>query len=207
MTTEESPSSSLSGSPERNVWLTIPNVLTLLRILAIVPFTLLAARGRDGEALILFFFIGLTDTLDGTIARRLGASSKIGRLLDPIADKLFTGVSFVVLAVFRTGLSSIPLWVMFAALARDALILIGSLLVYRTNRNSGFKASVYGKLNTLLEISIVICFLASSKLPAVRNVLTPLYLLLIVSLLVSTADYLHTGLRMLRKLPIALRKQ
>jgi cardiolipin synthase (CMP-forming) len=196
MTTEESPSSDISGSPERNVWLTLPNVLTLLRILAIVPFTILAARGRDGEALVLFFFTGLTDTLDGTIARRFGASSKIGRLLDPIADKLFTGVSFVVLALFRPGLSSIPLWVMFAALARDALILIGSFLVYRMSRDSGFKASLYGKLNTLLEICIVICFLASSKLPVVVKVLTPLYILLVISLLVSTADYLQTGLRM-----------
>ena len=199
MTSEESRSSQLSGAPERDVWLTVPNVLTLLRILAIVPFTVLAAHGRDAEALVLFFFIGLTDALDGTIARRFGASSRIGRLLDPIADKLFTGVSFVVLALFRAGLSSIPLWVMFASLARDALILFGSFLVYRLSGNSGFRASRYGKLNTLLEICIVTCFLASSKLPAVANVLYPLYLLLVVSLLVSTADYFLTGLRMIRK--------
>ena len=199
MTSEESPSRQLSGAPERDVWWTVPNVLTLFRIFAIVPFIVLAAHGRDVEALVLFFLIGLTDTLDGTIARRFGASSRIGRLLDPIADKLFTGVSFVVLALFRPGLSSIPLWVMLASLARDALILFGSFLVYRMSGNSGFTASRYGKLNTLLEICIVICFLASSKLPVVAHVLLPLYLLLVISLLVSTTDYVLIGLAMIRK--------
>jgi cardiolipin synthase (CMP-forming) len=187
-----------SRTPERSAWLTIPNILTLARVLAIVPFALLAMRGRDRAALILFVLAGLTDTLDGAIARRFGQTSKTGRLLDPIADKLFTGVSFVVLSVFRQRLASIPLWVMFAALARDVLILAGSFIVYRASHNTGFKASVYGKLNTFIEIGVIVCFLAASDLYFISKILPGLYILLLLSLLLSAADYLRTGLNMMR---------
>ncbi len=187
-----------SGAPERNVWLTIPNALTLLRVLAIVPFTILAMEGKDREALILFLVAGLTDTLDGSIARRFGQASKIGRLLDPLADKLFTGAAFIVLAAFRGGLSSIPTWVMAAVLLRDILILFGSFLVYRTSRSSGFKPSVYGKLNTLLEIGIVIVFLGQADVALLTTILPVAYVVLLISLLVSTGDYLRVGLRMIR---------
>jgi cardiolipin synthase (CMP-forming) len=188
-----------SGAPERDVWLTIPNALTAARVLAIAPFTLLAAQGRDTEALVLFVVAGLTDTLDGTIARHFGQASKIGRLLDPLADKLFTGASFVVLSAFRGGLASIPMWVMVAVLLRDVLILSGSFVVYRVSRNSGFKPSVYGKLNTLLEIAIVVFFLAQPAFPPIATILPASYIVLLISLLVSAGDYLRAGLRMTRE--------
>jgi cardiolipin synthase (CMP-forming) len=188
-----------SGSPERDAWLTVPNALTLLRLLAIIPFSIWSMHGRDRAALILFVAAGLTDTLDGTIARRLGQTSKIGRLLDPLTDKLFTGAAYVVLSAFRPGLSSIPLWVMYAVLLRDILILAGSLLVYGARRNSGFKPSIYGKLNTFIEIGVVVCFLAAPDVWFVPALLPGCYILLLVSLLVSTADYLRAGLRMMRQ--------
>src|SRR5689334_1928041 len=95
---------------ERNAWLTVPNALTLIRVLAIIPFVALATRGRDRAAMILFIAAGVTDMLDGTIARRFGQTSKMGRLLDPLADKLFTGVTFVTLSAFRGPLPHIPAW-------------------------------------------------------------------------------------------------
>jgi cardiolipin synthase len=186
------------ASPERDTWLTIPNGLTVLRLLAIVPFTMLARQGSDRATLLLFVAAGLTDTLDGAIARRFGQSSKIGRLLDPLADKLFTGAAFVVLCLFRAGLYRIPLWVMWAVLLRDVLILAGSLLVYSTRRNSGFQPSIYGKFNTLLEIGVVVCVLAAGDIAFVGPRLPSIYILLLVSLLVSAADYLRLGLRMMR---------
>jgi cardiolipin synthase (CMP-forming) len=203
MTSEESPSKDTSDFSERKVWLTVPNVLTLLRVLAIIPFAWLAMRARDREALLIFFVAGLTDTLDGTIARRLGQTSKVGRLVDPLADKLFTGVSFVVLSAFRPGFSSIPKWVMVAVLSRDILILTGSFFVYAMSRNTGLKASVYGKLNTLLEICVVVCFLANSELPFIAKILPGLYIVLLISLVISAADYVRTGLHMIRMSAIA----
>jgi len=183
---------------EGDAWLTIPNVLTVARLGAIIPFAWLAMRGQDRAALILFLLAGLTDTLDGTIARKFGQASKVGRFLDPIADKLFTGVAFVVLSMFRSGLTSIPVWVMAAVLLRDALILCGSLIVYRVSRNSGFQPSVYGKLNTLLEIGTVVCFLGQRDVPFLSVSFPAAYVVLLVSILVSAGDYLRNGLRMMR---------
>jgi cardiolipin synthase len=188
-----------SGTTERSVWMTVPNALTIARLVAIAPFVLLAMQGRDRAALILFVVAGLTDTLDGTIARRFGQTSKIGRLLDPLADKLFTGAAYVVLSAFRPGLTSIPIWVMAAVLLRDVLILSGSLIVYRMSRNTGFQPSIYGKLNTLFEIGIVVVFLAQPDLPFLKAILPGTYIVLLISLLVSTGDYLKAGLRMTRE--------
>lgn len=179
--------------------MTVPNALTVGRLVAIVPFVMLAMQGRDRAALILFVVAGLTDTLDGTIARRFGQTSKIGRLLDPLADKLFTGAAFVVLAAFRPGLSSIPIWVMAAVLLRDILILSGSLIVFSLSRNSAFQPSLYGKLNTFFEIGIVVFFLAQPDFPFLKAILPGTYILLLISLLVSTGDYLRAGMRMTRE--------
>jgi cardiolipin synthase len=187
---------------ERDVWLTVPNGLTLLRLLAIVPFAALAMQARDRAALVLFIAAGLTDTLDGAIARRFRQASKIGRLLDPLADKLFTGVAFVVLCLFRQGLYRIPVWVMCAVLLRDVLILAGSVLVYSARRNSGFQPSIYGKLNTFLELGVVVCVLAAADLSFVGPLLPGIYVILLISLLVSFTDYLRFGLRLLRA-PVA----
>jgi cardiolipin synthase len=188
-----------SGSPERDVWLTVPNTLTFLRLVAIIPFVFWAMRGEDGRALLLFMLSGIADTLDGTIARRFQQESKIGRLLDPVVDKLFNGVSYVALSAFRVGLTSIPTWVMAAVLARDVYILVGSYVVYRTSSNTGFKPSVWGKLNTFIEIGVVVCFLAIGQLHFIVTLMPYFYVLLLVSILVSGADYFRTGLRMMRK--------
>jgi cardiolipin synthase len=198
MPLQGTPSASTTA-PERKLWLTVPNALTLARLLAIVPFAFLATHGRDREALIVFVIAGLTDTLDGTIARRFGQTSVIGRFIDPLADKLFTGVAFILLSAFRSGLSHIPLWLMFAVLLRDVLILCGSFVVYRATRNTGFKPSVYGKLNTFLEIGIVVLFLAQPDFAFLATVLPITYAILLFSLLISSAEYSITGFRMIRE--------
>lgn len=199
MLREESLDLGRSGSSERDRWLTVPNALTLLRVAALIPFASWATAGRERAALIVFFIAGLTDTLDGTIARYFGQSSKIGRLMDPLADKLFTGISFVILSAFRGELPHIPLWLMAAVILRDVLILAGSLVVYRTSRNSSFKPSIYGKLNTFFEIGIVVLFLAQPDLPFLTRLMPFCYAIVLISLLVSAGDYLRTGLRMMRR--------
>jgi len=197
MGVQATPSESRAGRREGDVWLTIPNALTAARLGAIIPFAWLAMRGQDRAALILFFLAGLTDTLDGTIARHFGQASRIGRLIDPIADKLFTGIAFVVLSMFRSGVTSIPVWVMAAVLLRDVLILSGSFIVYRVSRNSGFQPSVYGKINTLLEIGTVVCFLGQRDVPFLSSIFPAAYVLLLLSILVSAGDYFRNGLRMM----------
>lgn len=188
----------MSAPRERSAWLTIPNALTLLRLALIVPFARLAMSGEDWAALAVLIAAGLTDVADGTIARRFGQASKVGRLIDPLADKLMTGAAFVVLALFRDGLPAIPLWLMSAALLRDVLILGGSALIYGRRRNSGFKPSTLGKLNTFVEIGVIVWFLASTGWTAIAPLLPVVYALMLGTLLASTGDYLLTGVRMFR---------
>jgi cardiolipin synthase len=183
---------------ESTAWLTVPNALTLLRLALIVPFAMLAAGGEDGQALAVLVAAGLTDVADGMIARRFGQSSKAGRLLDPLADKLLTGTAFVVLALFREGFSSIPVALMAAAIGRDVLILAGSALIYTARRESGFKPSALGKLNTFVEIGVVVWFLAATGLPRLAPLLPLLYGLMAATLAASMADYLVRGLRLFR---------
>jgi|SRR5579875_1082136 len=185
-------------NPEKTIWLTIPNLLTIARLVLIPPFAWLCARGDDMTALTVLLFAGFTDTLDGTLARRFNQRSKLGRLLDPIADKLLTSVSYLVLSLFRAGLH-IPVWVAVAVISRDVLILTGSFAVYARTGSTAFKPDVFGKANTFIEIGVIVVFLVSSRLALLGPLLIWIYFLLLVSLLVSTIDYLLQGLRMMRQ--------
>jgi cardiolipin synthase (CMP-forming) len=184
---------------ETGAWRTLPNLLTLVRIALVAPFAWLCIRGFDIAALGVFFIAGLTDTLDGTLARRFGQRSNFGRLADPLADKLLTTVAFLVLALFRTGLRAIPLWVALAVVGRDLLILTGALIVYLKTRSTAFRPNVFGKANTFIELGLIVVVLATSRLHLLARFLTGLYLLLLASLLVSAAEYVVQGSRMLRE--------
>jgi cardiolipin synthase len=200
MNPRKASNASLAGAPfarETERLATIPNLLTVLRLLLILPFAWLGATGRDVAALVVCFIAGLTDALDGKLARKLGQASKWGRLADPIADKVLTSVAFIVLSLFREGLTAIPLWVMLAVVARDVMILIGCGIVYAAARTSAFQPTVSGKANTAIEILVVVCFLAATVLPFLAAVLPVLYVLLLISLLISGGDYVLQGARMI----------
>lgn len=186
---------------ERAAWRTVPNLLTLLRLALVVPFAWFAILGRDMEALGVFALAGLTDAFDGYIARRFGQRSKFGRLADPVADKILTSTAFVVLSAFRGQFVSLPLWLMAAVVLRDVLILIGCFVVYLVTRSTAFRPTISGKINTILEIFAIVCFLASASLPAISQALGPLYLVLLVSIVISAADYVLLGFRMIRNSP------
>ena len=126
----------------------IPNVLTVLRICA-TPVILYSIWQRDLDtALILFFLSGMTDTIDGTLARRFGWTSKFGAFIDPIADKtLLTGV-FLVL-----GLRDfIPAWLVYIVIGRDIVILLAAAVLKVTGRLSEFPPSIFGKISTLVQL-------------------------------------------------------
>jgi cardiolipin synthase len=186
-----------SAGSELQSWRTIPNLVTALRILLIVPFIYYAINGRDLRALGVFFLAGVSDTLDGTLARWLNQTSKLGRLLDPVADKVLTGIAYFVLSVFRDGRPAIPIWVMAVAVSRDLLILVGCWIVYRSTHEAAFKPTIYGKLNTLIELAVIAGFLAATRFPAISHVLPALYVVMTISILVSFADYARQGLRMI----------
>ena len=177
---------------------TIPNLLTGLRILSLVPFVQAIRAGNDVLAMIIFCLAGASDFFDGYIARRFDQRSVLGRLMDPLADKLLTGTAFILLSMFKPEPPSLPVWLMVAVVARDLLILLGSLIVYVTARCTSFQPSIFGKANTAIEIAVIICFFLSLQLPWVTDLLTPSYGVLLVSIVVSGGHYLIQGIRMAR---------
>ena len=99
----------------------IPNFLSLLRIILVPVFVIFLIQAEYDKALITFAVAGLTDALDGTLARLLKCQTTLGAFLDPIADKLLLVTSFVSLALF--GL--IPAWLAVIVISRDFIILLG----------------------------------------------------------------------------------
>jgi cardiolipin synthase len=132
-----------------------PNLLTLMRLF-IIPFLLIEILdGHYGIAFALFMLAGISDALDGLLARWLSQKTTLGQYLDPIADKLLLSSLFVVL----THVGLIPLYVTVLVFSRDVGILLISTLLFVTGTLRDFRPSVFGKLNTFVQIVALIAVL------------------------------------------------
>jgi cardiolipin synthase len=131
----------------------LPNLLTAAR-LALAPYLfLLMFRHQYRTVIPLFIVIGVTDVVDGYLARRLHAASRLGAYLDPIADKILLSGTFLVLAL--TG--AIESWLAAVVLGRDVLILATAGILYLTTTRRNFPPSRWGKASTLAQI-VFLCF-------------------------------------------------
>ena len=129
--------------------LTVANQLTLLRMLLIPVFVILVVYGRPGWALATFVLAGITDGLDGLIARRANQQTSLGAWLDPMADKLLLVTTFVVLTVPGTDLvNRFPLWLTILVITRDVVIVTTVAIVTSVMGVRTFKPSVFGKIAT-----------------------------------------------------------
>ena len=132
-----------------------PNLLTLMRLF-IIPFLVIAILDEHyTTAFGLFMLAGISDALDGLLARMLRQKTTLGQYLDPIADKLLLSTLFVVL----THVGLIPQYVTVLVFSRDAGILLISTLLFVTNALRDFRPSLFGKLNTLAQIVTLIVVL------------------------------------------------
>lgn len=139
-----------------------PNLLTLLRLI-FIPFIVIAVQQQKYEwALAIFVFAGITDGLDGLLARIFNQKTVLGQYLDPIADKLLLSTMFLVLSVFH--LIRWPVTVL--VFSRDILILIICTLLYATGAMKIFRPSVLGKANTVAQIITVPFALLAEVSPA-----------------------------------------
>jgi cardiolipin synthase (CMP-forming) len=141
-----------------------PNLLTLLR-LVFVPFTVIAVLQRRWLlALTIFVIAGITDGLDGLLARLLKQKTVLGQYLDPIADKLLLSTIFLVLSFMR----QIPWVVTVLVFSRDIMILIVCTLLYATDAMTSFRPSWFGKANTVAQIATVPVVLLHQIFPELR---------------------------------------
>lgn len=149
----------------RSAILTIPNFLTLLRIGAIPIFLILLTDGRYTEALLVFALAGVTDSLDGAIARLTDTRTTLGSYIDPLADKMLLVSSFLIL----TFLGFIPHWLAILVISRDVIILIGFLVLFMiTGRSITIRPTFIGKACTFFQLLTVTQTLVALHDPAWR---------------------------------------
>lgn len=135
----------------------LPNFLSVLRILLVPPVVFYMLQHNYMPALVLFVIAGVTDSLDGWLAKRFNWQSHLGEILDPLADKLLLVSSYIVFA----WLSLLPVWLVITVILRDIIIVVGGIS-YRIFFGSIEIVPTYiSKLNTLMQIVLIAVMLVS----------------------------------------------
>jgi len=166
------------------VW-TISNGLSILRIVLVVPISILLLRGGEDKVLLFSLIIValLTDYLDGFIARKFGQVSELGKIIDPIADKIGVGAVTVILA-FQ---GKLQLWFLCLAVGRDIAILLGSLYV-RKRCGVVLQSNITGKLT----VAIVSFYLALIMLNLKELIATTYIILAVASFMLVLSLVLYS---------------
>jgi cardiolipin synthase len=170
--------------------LTLANQLTLLRIMLIPAFVLLVLYGHLGAALVTFLIAGITDALDGLIARLAGQGTSLGAWLDPMADKLLLVSTFIVLTLPTVPLvNHLPLWLTVIVISRDVAIIGVVAIVNLAVGPRTFKPSLLGKATTAAFILTSVAVMYFNYRQETSLVVDVGIWLSLALTLVSSADY------------------
>src|SRR5918993_5459541 len=173
---------------------TVPNLLTVFRMVLIPVFVSLLFYQNFVLALAVFILAGITDGIDGFLARRFNQKSQLGTILDPIADKLLLVTSFITLSlasiVGRGDHLPVPFWVTAAVISRDVFIVVGAAAINIVTGFRGFRPSLLGKANTVVQITAIVIILLAALLPVLRGYVLPTtYTVVFLFALVSGVHY------------------
>ncbi len=172
--------------------LTVATQITLIRLL-LVPFVAMSILyHRLGLALIIFVVSGVSDLIDGLIARKFKQKTKLGALLDPMADKLLLSTSFLLLTLSASKLSvPIPVWVTVMVFGRDIMIVVSAVAIILTTGFTNFDPTIYGKASTLVQILTVLGVMLVNYLEADGIYVQWLFYLTFALTLFSGVHYLY----------------
>ncbi len=169
----------------------IPNALCILRMLLVIPVAWLLVTDNYRITLAMFAFAAATDGLDGWLAKRCGWTSELGKILDPLADKILLVGVFITLG----ALGVVPLWLAVTAVARDLIITVGAI-VYKSLFGYGElqgRPTAVSKLNTLFQILYLLLVVASRAYDFTPQIaITVLGALVFITTVVSGLDYVLT---------------
>jgi cardiolipin synthase len=169
----------------------IPNSLTILRILLIPCYIGLLVYGRFNQALIVLLVAGLTDALDGAIARIKNQHTRLGAVLDPLADKLLLTSGFITLSMIHV----IPLWVTILVVSRDLILMLGTVVAHFADSRVDITPTFLGKGTTFLQLSYIVMVIFLSSRQIDLAVMLPLLLGMVSFTLLSGLHYLYRGVR------------
>ena len=164
----------------------IPNIISVIRILLVVPIAIALFHERLALSVMLFALAAVSDAADGFLAKRFGWQSELGAVLDPIADKLLLATVFVTLSLLKL----VPLWLMAAAVARDVIIVSGAVAYRVFIGPLTAHPSLISKINTLCQALFILAVVCRAKfmLPPQWTV-TWLGALVFATVVVSGIDY------------------
>jgi len=167
----------------------IPNSLTLLRILLIPVFVGLLLYESYELALGALLLAGLTDALDGTIARVANQRTKLGSYLDPLADKLLLTSGFMTLAVLHL----VPLWIAILVVSRDMILLTGTLVALLTDSPVDISPTILGKGTTFFQLAYLILVVVLTSRHMDVGTIQPLLYFMVALTAASGFHYLYRG--------------
>jgi cardiolipin synthase len=170
---------------------TIPNIITLARILLTPLFIIFLIQGNYRKALAIFVLAGVSDLADGLIARTLQQKSRLGTYLDPMADKILMAASFVTLSIYH----QIPSWLTVVVLSRDLALALGVLIFKLADYHVVIKPSLAGKWTTTLQLATVLLVLVSKIWGAPPHLLPVCFWLTGGLTAISGIHYVYGGLR------------
>ncbi|CUQ65258.1 CDP-alcohol phosphatidyltransferase family protein [Candidatus Nitrospira inopinata] len=169
----------------------IPNSLTILRILLIPVYIGCMTYGEYGLALVALLLAGLTDAVDGLIARKWNQQTRLGMFLDPLADKLLLTSGFLSLA----WLHLIPSWLVILVVSRDVILLLGTAVAHLTATRLDVTPTMWGKGTTALQLSYLFLAVLLTWLGKSLSILTPLMAVMVAFTVISGFQYLQRGYR------------
>jgi cardiolipin synthase len=168
---------------------TIANQLTLLRM-ALAPVLVVFVLARQPAwALAAFVLAGLSDAFDGLIARRGGQQTTLGAMLDPVADKILLGSTYIVLTWSSAVLCPIPVWLTVTLLSRDAITIVSVAVINLTVGRRVFAPSLLGKVTTAAQILTAGLVLLANALGDCPPYLSWVFCTLVVLIVVSAVHY------------------
>lgn len=178
---------------------TIPNLLSVLRMGLVPLFIIAVLNDQPLRALILFLVAGVTDALDGFIARVANQQSLLGAYLDPIADKILLTSAYISLSIpsLNHGVQ-IPLWITVLVIARDLLIVVMAVILALASGIRNFPPSKLSKFNTLVQVVTVLVVLISADRPNLEPATTILLYLVVATTLSSGLHYMFRMSRLER---------
>jgi cardiolipin synthase len=179
------------------MWLTIPNLLTLVRII-MTPFILIElSRGDYLTGGWMFGGAAFTDLLDGGLARRFGGQSKVGQYLDPVADKILLSGIYIGLAVGH----AVPAWIVIVIFARDLWILLLSAVALQFTQFRDLQPGIWGKASTFVQIMAAVDIMAARAYAndAFQRISGPLTWAVALLAAISGLDYSLRGVVWLRQ--------
>jgi cardiolipin synthase (CMP-forming) len=170
---------------------TVANQLTMLRMALVPAFVLLTLDRQFTWALVVFVVAGLTDALDGYVARHANQSTRLGAMLDPVADKLLAGSAYVVLTWSSVVTCALPIWLTVTLLFRDAMLIVAVVVVNLTVGPHEFGPSRLGKVSTAFNVATGAAVLAANATGECPRALLWLYLATLALLIASTVHYVY----------------